>query len=80
MSVQSVQAQSIQIVEMTRAASLLHVTRNIECGQSTVWDADYLKSVGIKLTNDQEFRISHGLTTADDSENIWDDALFRGVI
>lgn len=74
------QVHNIEVREMTVAASIEHIARNIEAGQSTAWDADCLKSIGVPLSSEEEFRISHGLTTVDDSEAVWDSAFFAGVI
>lgn len=74
------QVQGYQVVELNAVSALGHIAKNIETGNSTQWDLDYLQSAGIKLSSDEEFRIAHGLTTVEDAENLWDAALFAGAI
>lgn len=74
------QHHAYQVVEMSAAASVMHVVRNIETGNSTQWDLDYLKSIGVKLSPDLERRIALGLTTAEDGQDVWDAAFSDGAI
>jgi len=74
------QVQGFQVVELNAVSAIGLIAKNIETGNSTQWDVDYLKSTGIKLSSDEEFRIAHGLTTVEDAANLWDAALFDAAI
>jgi hypothetical protein len=70
----------MQVIHMSVASSVAHVARNLATGHATQWDLEYLQAIGVRLNEDQAFRIAHGLTTVDDAESLWDAAFYDGVI
>ena len=70
----------IDFVEMNHTASLSFIAKNCESGQTTAWDAHFLRSIGLKLSEDEYTRIELGLTTKEDADALFDAALFSGLI
>lgn len=70
----------INVVEMNHTASIAFIAKNCESGLTTAWDAHFLRSIGLNLSEDEFTRIELGLTTKEDADALFDAALFGGVI
>lgn len=70
----------VSIVEMTAVAAINEVAQNCANGMTSMWDVEFLETIGLNLSEESFFKIANGLTTVDDVEPLWDCAFYTGVI